>query len=465
MPSTSNPAAILYAPSINELVGQGVIDGLAHRIARTLKHQDEVPLVDYDVRVVPTEPYADSTGFTEVREVLRSVPGGQPVVIIRVYNLDYQPALAGKQPEGNVFSQVFSVARVWAWMMYIFLQRIFTVKSINRNQKTAVFAGAMLMFALTLCLAWLIVTAVQAAVQQVGANPEILPKLHAIIPPSFGPHLKAHLKDIYDHSPPSLKCFEKVFYETAQWIRHKGISIVSGLLVLAGVVGLSFKPLRTAATQLIGMFLSFNRYLDNGLGRATCTGKFNDLLEHILEKEPRRVDIIAYSMGSLIALDALFPSGGDPNYRLGYITTVSTVGCPFDIVRTFWPDYFAGRTISGQSLKWINVFSPVDLLGSNFANDDGDAATRGINATCPAGNALPEEMKQNALIPKVNLDYDHAGRKELNLPDAIFGGAYLAHSQYWVQDNPYAESCFNVLIPNIYPKGEFSNPPADPKPA
>jgi hypothetical protein len=49
------------------------------------------------------------------------------------------------------------------------------------------------------------------------------------------------------------------------------------------------------------------------------------------------------------------------------------VGCPFDIVRSVWPRYFDGRVAGDAPATWLNVFAPLDVLGSNFIDGDDDA--------------------------------------------------------------------------------------------
>ena len=437
MPSIPN--AILYAPGINELASSGAIDGVAQRLARALDHQDDEVAVTYEVRVLPTEPYAGGTAFTEVRELVRCVQGKELMVTHRIYNLDYQPALDDEQPEGNLFTQMLAVARVWAWMGWVFFSRTLALDSIGSKQKTALFVGGCFLLLLTGYLAVLVIAVIQAAI--LAVDPNVIQKLHSVIPPLLEPYAQCG-------------------WDYAKAIWQHGGSLLSALVVLAGLVGLSFESTRAWLKGLVQMFLSFCRYLDGGLGRSACTGKFNDLLEHILEQAPSRVDIISYSMGSLIALDALFPDKDSPNPRTSRVTTMTTIGCPFDLVRTFWPDYFADRATSNRPPRWVNVFSPVDLLGSNFANEDGvgAAVTRGINATDPKGTGSTTLVNSTgtALVPKTNLDYDHAGRKKLDLANAIFGGAYLAHSQYWVRGDNRAESCFKLLVPRLYETGSQS---------
>ena len=434
MPNEPIPCAILYAPSLGEPSGSGAVDGVALRIARMLDHLDPEITAAYTVRVVPSEPYAGGKSFTEVREIVRTIPGTPPALTHRIYGLDYLPALVGEQPEGNMFTQALAVGRLWAWMVWVFFSRVRALDSIGATKKTAVAVGALFLFLLTIYLGLMLCTVVSTALAQIGANPAAVTQLKAVIPSALEPVARAVYHLI-----------------VAAW-EHGG-SVVSALLVLAGLVGLSFEAVRKGLQRLVELFLSFIRYLDGGLGRAACTGKFNDLLEHVLEQKPGRVDVVAYSMGSLIALDALFPSEGASIARTARVTTLATIGCPFDLVRTFWPDYFNHRAIGPSVPRWINVFSPVDLLGSNFANQEGavPAPTHGINVTDPATKPGPGPSGQNALLPASNLDYDHAGRKLLDVPNALFGGAYFAHSQYWLKDNTQAESCFNLLVPVLYP--------------
>jgi pimeloyl-ACP methyl ester carboxylesterase len=435
MCANAMPIAILYAPGIQELAGQGAIDGVAQRIARILDHQDLDSSAIYEVRVAPSEPYANGSSFAEVREVLRRACGAQQVTH-RIYNLDYQPALADQQPESNLFTRMVSVARVWVWMAFVFFRRVLLADSIGANAKTAIVEGAGALLVLTLYLAGLVTGVAYAAIHQVQADPTILHKLHTMIPGTVEPEAKRA-------------------YEAVLKVWNGGGSIASGLLVLGSIVGFSFESARCWLKQLIHIFLSFSRYIKDGLGRSACTGKFNDLLEHILEQFPQRIDVISYSMGSLVALDALFPDANAPNHRTSLVSTITTIGCPFDLVRTFWPSYFLGRAVPHKSPEWLNVFSPVDLLGSNFANEDGIGAsvTAGINAaSTKCADSLRKEGGRR-LNPAKNLLYDHAGRRSMSLMNALLFGAYIAHSQYWIHGDHGAESCFGVLVPQLYPTG------------
>ena len=49
--------------------------------------------------------------------------------------------------------------------------------------------------------------------------------------------------------------------------------------------------------------------------------------------------------------------------------TIATIGCPFDLVRMLVPAYPAGRRKGTDGdPHWVNVYTPTDLLASNFAD-------------------------------------------------------------------------------------------------
>ena len=164
----STPNVILYAPGFNELASSGAIDNVAQRLARTLDHLDQDAPISYEVRVAESEPYAGGTAFAEVRELVRCQKGQEPVLTHRLYNLDYQPALADQQPEGNLFTRMLAVARVSAWMGWCFFSRALAVDSIRSKQKTAVFVGGFFLLLLTGFFVVLVIQVVHDSVRRFG---------------------------------------------------------------------------------------------------------------------------------------------------------------------------------------------------------------------------------------------------------------------------------------------------------
>ncbi len=80
------------------------------------------------------------------------------------------------------------------------------------------------------------------------------------------------------------------------------------------------------------------------------------------------VHIVAFSFGSVVSLDLLFPHSR-PGARIGTIKNLVSIGCPFDIIRTYWPAYFKDRQKkSNVPEKWVNIYASLDVFGSNYGN-------------------------------------------------------------------------------------------------
>lgn len=96
-------------------------------------------------------------------------------------------------------------------------------------------------------------------------------------------------------------------------------------------------------------------------------------LDELLDEHPNRpVHLLGYSFGSIVAVDFLNPRRSssplrDPRYAV--ITSLTTIGCPLDFIRLFFPRYLDDR-VPLSTPAWQNVFIPADVFGSNLRNDD-----------------------------------------------------------------------------------------------
>ncbi len=126
------------------------------------------------------------------------------------------------------------------------------------------------------------------------------------------------------------------------------------------------------------------------------SGQFSQLLDYIAEKEAKtqssydNVHVIAFSFGTIVTLDAVFPYS-TLSKRTRRINTLVTIGCPFDFIRTYWPTYFECRVgWPDVPHKWVNIYTPADVLGSDF-KDEGSGVLRGVGMAstgevCPTDN-------------------------------------------------------------------------------
>jgi hypothetical protein len=171
------------------------------------------------------------------------------------------------------------------------------------------------------------------------------------------------------------------------------------------------------------------RYLERDREAASVALALDVEIDRVLDRHPSppAIHILAYSFGSIVALDALFPrvprraKGGD---RVGTaVTSLVTVGCPVDFVRQFYPTYLEGRTPRRADLPWTNVFLPEDLLGSNFLDDDDHSGFE----SPPAGDDV---FAIAGVRPSRSLA---VGRERLTLKSLLSLEGVRIHGEYWDQ--------------------------------
>jgi hypothetical protein len=181
------------------------------------------------------------------------------------------------------------------------------------------------------------------------------------------------------------------------------------------------------------------RYLNADRHRDTITQTLDDAVDGLLDSGwTGKIHVLAYSFGSLVAVDALCPAadGGSPGLdRLrGAVTSLTTVGCPADAVRLFYPNYFAGRHCRVAHLPWNNVFNAADVFGSNLGDkDDHSEAAEGATDRFPG-----------AKLTSVRYT-----REELSVVNVLALKGFRTHAGYW--DAPDNASCFDRLVSTWVP--------------
>jgi hypothetical protein len=249
---------------------------------------------------------------------------------------------------------------------------------------------------------------------------------------------------------------------TLEYIQSLLGSLLPYLQVLAVIsLGLGLFSLKSPR-QLVGetsvAFMSTTDYLAKGEIRSDLTDQVYSLLQHVHAKKDvryQRIHIFAYSFGSIIAIDAVFPSG-EPAHWTRNIDTLVTIGCPFDFVRTYWDDYFEYRhSLDGVPREWLNVYVTADVWATDFDPPDRKRSRptkRGGPRTEQRGIVLETGSKKP---PNDNIRLG----KDRKLRDYFLSWFTLIgirlHYSYWGKKNPHVENCFDLIVPKVY-KGDHA---------
>jgi len=413
--------AIIFVPGLGDWIDQSV-DGIARRIAAALDRNAQTVPAQFNLKLeARDEEYAARRGLdrkTRVRTIFRN-DGGQDAPVLDVYELEYQPTLTKNYAQQNALR---NSARLFLTLATTFHRLVRAVVSPVKGLA----AKAQLYFALfilSLLVAYMAVLII-AAVETLRESPQVVSALAAYLPKPAGS----------GETPPASSPGA-----TAP------LSLLQALVVAVALVQTLWPGLREGLIKSAVTYISAIDYLSYGDRREVIAGQVSDLLEHVAEKGVyRRIHIVAYSFGTIIALDNVFPPGRKPGERFKLVHTLVTIGCPFDLVRMFWPNYFQKRqTWPGVPHDWYNVYLPIDVLGSNFRDgDEPGPATKGIG--------LVEEKDDPERKPE-NLAYTRGLDHENLSPLAWLALIGLrAHANYWEPEYESEMSCFSDLTLKLY---------------
>jgi hypothetical protein len=194
------------------------------------------------------------------------------------------------------------------------------------------------------------------------------------------------------------------------------------------------------------------RYLERNREATSVALELDREVDRLLEESPppSAIHILAYSFGSIVTLDALFPRDlglrTGPDRIAASITSLVTVGCPVDFVRQFYPTYLEGRIARCADLPWTNLFLPEDILGSNFLDDDDHSGFE----SPPAGDRA---LELASVHPMRSIA---VGLERLSLMSLLSLEGFRIHGEYW--DQPHRAHLLGPVIDSWLP------PPASPPP-
>jgi hypothetical protein len=480
--------AIIFVPGLGrELVDQR-IDTVARKLAGALDRQAERPEPKFQVIGAPEEEYGQ-TYRTPVRTISVQEPGSdeaQPLADL--YELDYRDNLTKRFNERNPLCKAFVMLRVMFAMSPTFIMSLRRKgKSLKDKLQMLTIGGIMAaIVAYTVMLIGAGALTLNQAAPEIKKNvSKYIKQLYVKQEPSKrgetqgkgSPNKESDKGNSEDGLPalsntgdgnagvsgddgkndkdgsgtngdigqdnPNNNTNEK---NKENVERGANLNPIQTLVLVLVALGLfkkkSFKDVtRTIATE----YVCASNYLRMAYRKPAVLGQAAALLEHIAEKKEayRQVHMVAYSFGSLVALDILFPHLR-PWVRLGTVKSLVTIGCPFDLVRTYWPEYFERRNRQpGVPTQWINIYAPLDVFGSNF-RDDTEVAAAEHGITVGGENA-------ETVVPTSNIAYDLGLQtSQLKLLDIFTTKGIRIHSFYWTGDDAPEVSCLDHVAAELY---------------
>jgi hypothetical protein len=199
------------------------------------------------------------------------------------------------------------------------------------------------------------------------------------------------------------------------------------------------RPKVRSASVLLQRLLDYAEHDRQGAGVADGLGAALD--ELIEEDGTRRIHVVGYSLGALVAMDYLFPRVSDypnldPRHR-ARVKTLTTIGSPLDFVRLFMPEYTDGRVARVPKLRWRNVYIAADVFGSNFLDAADDAASE--------ADASAKAISVAGVSP-TSLRYT---TERLTVRNIWGYRGFLSHGGYW--DEVDRGNCLKVVHDAVLP--------------
>lgn len=441
--------ALIYVPGIGGGFADRSVVGVGLRVARILDQwaDDENLTFTFEMGTDQSE-YAG--GVTSAHTIRRKHVGdeastGDPV--IDVYHFDYGETMTSRWNERNALSQIFFLGLALLASLPRFLQAFFAIRKPRDGSRwwqfwdirfkvkgksptqilqlayaSAIFVGLVVYFVL------LVVAAIQVVDQRFDPGSST----------AAGVTLAADAEVLGQAEP-------------AAEASGDGITLVQQVVIGATALGAAFRKRRDRLTAAIVNYLSIVLYMTASERHGHIIGQLDGLIEHVAEQHDyRHIHIVAYSFGSVLAIDALFPGGvaptagegpaSQPPTRYQRVEALITVGSPYDFLRTLWPRYFRSRQSRPDVPKcWYNVYSPMDLLGSNFRND------RELAAADPEVVPGPQQM-----TPKNLVFAQGPIRNRTSLLDFLLIAGLRSHEVYWGADEEVDRNALALVIAELY---------------
>ena len=217
-------------------------------------------------------------------------------------------------------------------------------------------------------------------------------------------------------------------------------NIAKTMVSVAAVLLLVIPQANVLITNLATEFVCANNYMQHGAQRQLILGNLDHLVEFISENEKDcKIHFHAYSFGSVVAIDYLYPYGLTPSKNAElYCEAIITIGTPVEFIKSYYPNFYQNRKGGlWEKIHWLNIYSIADALATNFRKDakagDAEFGIEGVSQ-----------------IP-VNINYEVAPLNNKGIIDFIMLYSIKVHSMYWDQ-KPEGQSCLKLIYKEMNQK-------------
>lgn len=472
-PEASGRDAIIFVPGMAAGVFDQSVDTVSRRIATAMDRNAVDGRASFVLGEGRDEDYKSGHKTRMITIVRRDGAGERPVA--DVYELTYHQALTARFGRRPPLLKALSVAGVVLLHLRGFGRSVLT-KSRSFAQQAQVVYAAILLSVLVTYAAVVAGTAVATAVEltrgrvgtiATGASPaqggtETAPAQEGTESPPTQEGTGAPPTGAETNTPPasglpaggsgqattgaeSTAAESSAPSPDARWLgRFQSVVVIVAFLGFLVPVDLK-AVIERVATEVTPVL----SYISTGSRRGSVTGQLADLLDHIIEKQDAglrydRIHIVGFSFGSIVALDGIFNENG-PSTRFRSVDTLVTIGCPFDMIRAYWPRYFGGRPAPSRVPRWLNYFHSADVLGTDFLAPVGGKGRRG---TARRGIGLRDG---GSCVPESSVRFGPDLREHNYgfLEWATLLG-FRSHIQYWEQDDPTDTGVFELVVRELY---------------
>lgn len=435
-PSAPERDAVIFLAGLGTVEVGDSVDETARRIVNALEDeadaQDRFALEEGQDEDYYTSGKGEKSSTRRITVVREAGKKGPRRALVDLYSLDYRRALIGNLLERSPFH---TLLRIGLTILMLAPKMLLAVRSRGKSssEKWQVRTAWVLFFVLGLY-------ALVVALAFLGTLP---PVVDVLVPDFDGSVASAPM------APAAGDGGGRAAELTAKargWLARSfdpATRFLQGFVVWLTAIGLFFKKDLKAFIEKSGVeTVSASGYLSVDDHRDTIAQQFSALLNHLAEKKGvryRNVFVVTYSFGGVIAIDALFPKS-EPRGILGQVQELVTIACPFDFVRTYWPRYFTGRK-PGYSRRWLNIYSPSDVLSSDFEDvaNGGDARMAGVSL----------EGEADLVRPGRNVRYgDRKPLDEYPLSARFLLVGFRKHARYWEKDTA---GCFGIVVKELFP--------------